>query len=270
MGQVSISFVPSRERLAMKKRFTRRQRSRARRTKSGGFTLIELLVVISIISILISLLLPSLGNARKAALGVASISNMRQLGVIMTAYDIDWKALPTAHSVNQHNRFHADAHAELLNYGMTHDLWCSPVGDDDFCRDRAMIGGNMMFDYLGGYNAQNFPDDLNGWRDIFWADEAGYFPQRSLSYPDTRSKLPYFLADINKGGSPSSLNVTVPPRSNFVLPDGETTAGVNLLFFDLHVDWHPMISGVSWRVGRSAYSGHYWTPDEPAAGALFP
>lgn len=55
-----------------------------------GFTLIELLVVISIISLLISLLLPALGSARRTAQQTACLSNVRQLGMVMTMYTDDY------------------------------------------------------------------------------------------------------------------------------------------------------------------------------------
>ena len=67
-------------------------------TRSGNtriaFTLIELLVVIAIISLLVSILLPSLTKARDLAKRVACMSNLKNIGLGMAMYRQDYKYVP--------------------------------------------------------------------------------------------------------------------------------------------------------------------------------
>lgn len=67
-----------------------------------GFTLIELLVVIAIIALLVGILLPALGSARKSGRTAVCMSNMRQMGVGYASYSSDARGSIASLTWNEH------------------------------------------------------------------------------------------------------------------------------------------------------------------------
>ena len=103
------------------------------RSPRAGFTLVELLVVIGIISVLISILLPSLNKARSTARKIACQSNLRQMGLATTFYTNDNKGF-----------------FPMPDYG-----GLAMGADDPMCWWNA-VPNNLGFEPLGG--AGTFPD----------------------------------------------------------------------------------------------------------------
>lgn len=95
--------------------------------KTSGFTLIELLVVISIISLLVAILLPSLAAARATSKRIQCLNKLRQTQLGITMYASDFRDYFPTDAVSSGVEPWVILVADYLNQNSTHSYTFRPL-----------------------------------------------------------------------------------------------------------------------------------------------
>ncbi len=142
-----------------------------------GFTLIELLVVIAIISLLVSILLPSLTKAKELARRVACASNLHNLGVGFHIYASESDAfLPMAYDQNTNQTWAFPLNA-IMDTGNLQPQAADPAPEIFCCPsdpDRKYQWTGMWFNNGGNYS-------MNQCLGTYYPSAGIYFDQQHVS-----------------------------------------------------------------------------------------
>ena len=220
-----------------------------------GFTLIELLTVIAIIGILAAILIPVVASVRDQARRAACASNLRQCGLAVNAYALDNNGeLPRFSSGSQSHLIESPAQApggfnfieDMRGYVGDFEVWKCPGFPDaaaiDDPRNTTAQRWSTYF-YFPGRSQPAFsvgPGSLPG--TPYRLDQVEDHSRRVLMQDRMTEGGGYGTWMFNHASGPKnlmtfegqnyySLQVYTGPRSS--------AAGVNIMFFDLSVQWIP-------------------------------
>ncbi len=244
--------------------------------RSRGFTLMEMLVVISIITLLISIMLPSLGKSRLIAREAMCGSNMRQATIAFTSYTGDNSQYYPDFSYNPQtksqwtspNYWTQKYWREHMgkNYGLLRELIYSPTNDfwnrDDFYwwevgnpnNNTAMVMGYFYF----GSSVVNTASYRSSLTVPIPGSTQNVFPRRnggvshySILWTDLNRQLNNHIGTWVTPGDARRWGSNHWYGTPDMIPHGSHSA-----FTDNHVEWIP---GADVRL-QSTYAGThlYW------------
>lgn len=192
----------------------------------GGFTLIELLVVISIISLLISILMPSLSRARGQAKSVHCLARLKEFGNALAAYDnMTGGALPPAQWTPAESNLDTPALNDPINphdanrpvvYGWSEILFAYVYGEEVRLRQSYPVQRNLdgrrfqkyfLCQAVGddGVSSGHYRVYLPAWsggsngleKDGRWGETTRANPSRGAARESIRVRMP-LIGDANE------------------------------------------------------------------------
>ncbi len=244
-----------------------------------GFTLIELLVVIAIISLLVSILVPSLQKAKELAKSTVCSANLRSFGLAFHTYAADNDGSFTTTGTDA-GMWNADSWISLLWDGgyietkSQHPNWCNWLTHEDvfICPsdDRADADGNI---YQSTYG-------INMWVTGFVNNSAYRQTPYKLEKLSDAVRIPLLVdADTCMGGFPAIFPEawtnpwTQSPWHTFRHYHNN---GDNFVFADGHIQWitnldDPNLNPETSRWNYVNNSTYFYSPDwtQPTTGLWF-
>ncbi len=219
---------------------------------AGAFTLIELLVVITIIALLVSILMPALGRARKQAQAVVCLSNMRQMGLAVQAYMVTNNGYlpPSSCHITDKNKWWLNLLAKYTGQPLLLRCpsdkaenfvdWDKPLAEQQDCRYSSFAVNSLLdpicFRYGAGKNRYNRVDQVRRPNYCIWISEA----------PNTEN---FLLADHlhpeSWGGSPEYAITFIAAdrhlgKSNYLFVDGHAASlAFDETYNEIQCYWYP-------------------------------
>ena len=216
------------------------------------FSLIELLVVIAIIGILSSMLLPSLGNARKTSQRSVCVNNLKQQNVALFMLDDNDGFLAETPIGNDSSKWKSQIYDFMGDTGLSTDYHRTELGEgvfkcpnsDSQSTDLGMRGGygyNTYLSYQTLYNSASGRVTISSLTDPAETVAAGDNSDNDLA------GLDWLNAWVM---SPSWGDWWMSTRHN---------NGLNLMWVDGHVSQE---KSVTVRAGKEGDSNYFWKRDK--------